>query len=1384
MSDRRARWRASRAGIINVFEYGDQVFEFGGGRLLLRGPNGSGKSKAMELLFPFLFEGDMSAVKLDPFGKKARKMKWNLLMDGKYVHRIGYAWLELRHDDPRRTPQFVSFGVCLDAHKEWDEVKSRFFYVPQARVGIDFQLIGRDERPLSREQLRDLVTGLGGETFVQRNHYQERLNQVVFGYPSVKRLSQQIRLQRMLRRPQLSDSLDETLLNELLSEALPEIDSELLERSSKRLDQIEESRVRLETLKRNQRAVSDFSTSYASYARAELRGRRDLLREAAAALDEAKAAYDEHAAAAEKAQAELEAVVGELDEADAQRQRLRGTYETLLTSPEWQAANEIAKARARVTEANDWLRHAREQLTAAGDELACKQAALDQQEERVRDASTRFEAELERLDDLAEQAGMDGHVQLAGQFVGGAPLGPALEQLERAVHARRDGIAEVRRRRQKAEDRAQIADGLRLVCNEAREAADDARAARVSAEDELAEARGELASSIAAWTEGLREVELPAGLRDRLHEAADEAGPAELPPLAELVASRFAAAEAAYGRVELALDRRGEDIAAERAPLVAEQAELESAVDPRPQPLPTRVRRDPQRPGAPFWLLVDFADELDGQARAGLEGALEGAGLLDAWLLPDGSLLVGEDDVALVPAPLGNGSTLADLLRPAAGDLAVDAGVIVSVLRSIGLGCSEEQGFVVAIDGSFAFGPARGRHAKAQPQFIGHAARAANRARRLAEIAGERARLDELEGAVAGEREQLSGRRRQADAEQRSFPSERDVRLKHAALAAANLAAEAALREFERSERTAINAEREATLSLQDVEIAAGQHRLDPSGSEESLHTAAGQLDRYTDGLSGLREIDFNRRSALQMIDQLASDVADAGRRRDRQGEELERAETAVRSAEGELAGLETLSEGAERAIERADELKREIATCEQREKALVRRQNELTGVASRCQAEAEHAADAVRHAEAASAEALTKLRDYVKADLLKLALGELELEPQREQALAWDAAGWLSFFHGIKHEVLATRGGIDHLINTLDNDYQTLSQQVDARQLGISKERHEGLLLVRGFTHGIEQPLATLIDTLAEEVAESERRLSEEDRRLFEEFVTGGLADHLHRRINEAKDTIARMNEEIAQVQASSGMSIEVRWQRSGDGGPAQRRALELLQAAPSRLAPSEQAELQEFIRGQVRSARLESEENETTLAQLSKALDYRNWHTFKLRKANSVRGLESRDLTRHEHDTGSGGEKAISLHLPLLAAAASYPASGRPDALRMVMLDEAFTRIDEEGKRAIMGLIANFDLDIMLTSPDFWGCYAEVPELAIYALAPHDVRFPGVAARHFQWDGERRRAVDEPLLPSAHEQSRNGNGNGHVVLPKPLELFDGAADEEPGNE
>ena len=86
-------------------------------------------------------------------------------------------------------------------------------------------------------------------------------------------------------------------------------------------------------------------------------------------------------------------------------------------------------------------------------------------------------------------------------------------------------------------------------------------------------------------------------------------------------------------------------------------------------PVPARCRparpREDDRPGAAFWHLVEFNDGLGESERAGIEGALEGAGVLDAWVLPNGELLAaGSDDVTLIPTQLGDGAKLADHSTP------------------------------------------------------------------------------------------------------------------------------------------------------------------------------------------------------------------------------------------------------------------------------------------------------------------------------------------------------------------------------------------------------------------------------------------------------------------------------------------------------------------------------------------------------------------------------------------------------------------------------------------------------------------------------------------------------------------------------------------------
>jgi hypothetical protein len=75
--------------------------------------------------------------------------------------------------------------------------------------------------------------------------------------------------------------------------------------------------------------------------------------------------------------------------------------------------------------------------------------------------------------------------------------------------------------------------------------------------------------------------------------------------------------------------------------------------------------------------------------------------------------------------------------------------------------------------------------------------------------------------------------------------------------------------------------------------------------------------------------------------------------------------------------------------------------------------------------------------------------------------------------------------------------------------------------------------------------------------------------------------------------------------------------------------------------------------------------------------------------------------------------------------------------------MLDEAFAGVDDRARAQCLGLLAAFDLDVLMTSEREWGCYAEVPGLAIAHLS----RIDGIGAvlvTRWEWDGAVRSRIE----------------------------------------
>ena len=74
--------------------------------------------------------------------------------------------------------------------------------------------------------------------------------------------------------------------------------------------------------------------------------------------------------------------------------------------------------------------------------------------------------------------------------------------------------------------------------------------------------------------------------------------------------------------------------------------------------------------------------------------------------------------------------------------------------------------------------------------------------------------------------------------------------------------------------------------------------------------------------------------------------------------------------------------------------------------------------------------------------------------------------------------------------------------------------------------------------------------------------------------------------------------------------------------------------------------------------------------------------------------------------------------------------------------MLDEAFAGVDDNSRASCLGLLAAFDLDVVMTSEREWGCYAEVPGLSIAQLSRFDDT-PAVLVQLWSWDGQKRSRV-----------------------------------------
>ncbi|MDH6281225.1 TIGR02680 family protein [Prescottella agglutinans] len=1350
-----ARFKPTRAGIVNLWDYRDQEFSFADGRLVLRGPNGSGKTKALEVLFPFVFDGRIEPRRLNPFAGEERTMKSNLLYRGQDSAH-SYVWMEFCRG-PQDDPEAVTVGIGMRATRQNDKV-TRWYFVAEGRVGVDFSLLGSDDRPLTKKQLAEQ---LGSDALTDRPvDYRAAIDARLFGL-GAERYDQLINLILTLRRPQLAKNLDPKGLSQALTDGLRPLDEQLVLEAARSFSDMEEVGRALEGLAAADQAAQSFVTVYSKYLAQQARTDVEQVARRLESVDRAKEVLDAALALQTSRQEERLLAEERFTVAERALEQARADLDTLQRSGAYEGKQQL-----------DDLAAAVEQLKVSTAQQADKarkaQATLEQRTDeatRATDAVRRASAAMvraeEELAEAAEQAG-----------IAWAPLpeGVRADQITTAVrgHAEeRDGdVRAVRAALGTVEKATTERERADRAADKGRELLDAAQAAVAEAEASVELARADCAAALRGWwTEHSTEygsIGVTADLFAALDAALARAGEDDSPSLTTVL----------HEETHSALDDQRahrRDAAAEQkatteriAALRADRKRVAAEHDDAPAGFAFRTGDRTELAGAPLWRLVRFADGVDPAVAAGIESALAAANLLDGWVFGgDGPLPDTPSEQFLTPLPEDrrpHGPTLAEVLE-VEPDAGVPETIVQAILDSVALdrtGTGGDSTVGVGVDGHFWQGVQRGRHVKAEAEYIGTTARERRRAQRLEELDDEITAAEEALGAARdAEAETIAVLERLAGAA-KALPRTSSV------LAAIKKLTESAGALRTRSESTATVGEEldqaiaDHTAKDKQLRAVAVTHRTSHQARDvDALAAAIRHFENQGEQLLRCRR---DHEKELELHREADDRLEEA---RGNAEEFVEEAAVAEENYAQQVSRLETLREALGASAEQIDadleQARARIEVCKTEQRAA--RKTYDAAVEQIGKAEGAHAAaiETLRSALTETRSDADRLAPYARRDLLDL------LGAPTHHVWPQSSAAWLSPDQLVYR--IATEGDPDAPI--LPPDVEALHRALDAATASVKTSENakkstrsaltaalqdfdaqlaaagqdyrlqwdapDGLTVVRVQDDQGYSSIGEFATRISAARRDQEVLLTDSERRILEDALLTGLAQQIHERTADARDLIAQMGAEMRERRMSSGSTIGVHWILADNLDDSSRAVSKLLDRAPSALTADELATIRAHFAAQVRIARAAHPERSYPEI-LASALDYRRWRVFSFTLIGGD-GSEDR-LTVARHSALSGGEQSVSLHLPLFAAAHVMLSSADPHSPRLLGLDEAFAGVDDNGRSELLGLSVQFDLDLFMTGYDLWITYAGVPGCAHYDLA-HSTAEQSVSAALLVWSG-----------------------------------------------
>ena len=1330
----------NRFGFVNFWVYDSEEFDTCDGKILLRGSNGSGKSITTQSFIPYILDGNHSPYRLDPFGSKDRKMSYYLIGDGERMkdESTGYVWMEFVKPE---SLQYRTIGIGLHARKNGNMNTWGFCILDGRRINIDFSLHEERDNQIIPYDMRTLKKLLGEQNlFTEKTtEYKEIVADKIFGIPKdrIEDFDQLTNILIKTRSSKLAskENLKPEGLYAILNESLRTLTDDDLRPMTDAMTKIEDAHNKIDNSMQALSEAKYVNEEYDRYNRYMLwiKSRKYL---------EKQAEYNKANAEQEKRKKSLSV---EQQNERINQQNFEAVQEKIHILREESVAiniSDIKECLEKKANAETNLQNAlREEsgkkwrIEKNAESIGKNYGYRKDEADKLEYIKSEMESSLHNLSDYAENdfPFYDRFLVMLnnGEYLEKRQYDSEINQFRSKVEAVSRKLHEHDYKKQRYEDEFEKFSQLETEYQKQQKLLQEAERQIETSKDELIEklyisAKENKEYHIGNMTlkraeEAIVNYEISSG------------------DYRDILWANYQDIAAKLTQEKLKAESRQENIELQKEELENELAILKNSPETVPMRSESRISarkalKENNIPYRSFYECVDFKPTISDEIKAVIESEVTDMGILDILLIPDRYLDKAKeilsncsDSYFCTENGLLQESTYFDITVNDEFSYTVKA-VLSAIENKVSL--SENGYYQNGVIAGYADKNNKGG-------FIGVENRRKYRQNLIDRLEEKITDISQKLENVKQACREINSRQTILKNEYSSISDISDIDTALQMYSEQKRSYNNVLHNMEEQENLCENHKNELSLLWREIENSCRQF---PHYTKTAVFFDGiiNDIGSYSDTLYMCVDCLKNKKISEERLNFIDEQIADNENAKDDLYRDLNSIQQRIRQYRAEIDNYQKFldSSGSIDKIQRYEEISLQIQNFEN---DCQEYQSKITESRTKIEIYKEEIAEKETSLNRLSEET-NILSQYFDEELTLGFVFDKENKSLSECAeMARNVVSEGDEMKNTSDMSIRLINAIKGHSNILSAEYR-LMNDVLFESSGADTVRSRNRITL--FWQGRIVSPSVFVEELDRAIRHDRELLKRDEENIFKEILMNTISRKLTNRIRESSEWIERMSDMMTNIQTSMGLVFRLQWtakKESAEGELSVDELNKLLATDKDIIKQSNIDRITRHFRSRIETERKNLEEKGADINYsdiIKNVLDFRNWYEFKLQyrepKMSSF-GI----LTASRFNKFSGGERALSLYIPLFAAVAAQYEKAGEQAPKILALDEAFAGVDESNISQMFGLLEKLNFGYIMNSQALWGCYDTVPSLYIAELL-HNKEDEFITVIKYQWNGK----------------------------------------------